>query len=159
MMMIRPAPLMLAAALVLAACRGDEQPAGVIPQEKFIAANVAVRSLPDGATAQERAAVLRKHGVTERQLKAWVNGHARDPETLAKAWERIAFQLDSLSNPTPVPQSHPSTTPADTQNPHPRPGQMADSVIIARPAPPPPATAVGTPRVRQPPLRQRPRVQ
>jgi hypothetical protein len=144
MMMIRRLPLFLAATLALAACGGDEQPAGVIPQEKFVAANVAVRSLPDGATAQERAAALRKQGVTERQLKAWVVGHARNPETLAKAWERIAFQLDSLSNPTPVPQPHPSTTPGTTHVPPSRPAGMADSVGLA--PPPPPPTAVNRPR-------------
>src|SRR5687768_9156241 len=44
MMMIRRTRLLLAATLVLAACGKDEQPAGVIPADKFVAANVAVRS-------------------------------------------------------------------------------------------------------------------
>jgi hypothetical protein len=159
-MMIRRAPLLLAATLALAACGGDETPAGVIPQEKFVAANVAVRSLPEGATPQERAAALRKHGVTEVQLKAWVHGHVREPETLAKAWEQIAFKLDSLSNPTPIPTPHPSTTPAGSgQVLPPNPAQMSDSVAVAGPPPPPPpATAIGAPTGRRPPPR-RPRVQ
>jgi hypothetical protein len=143
MMMIRRLPLFLAATLALAACGGDDQPAGVIPQEKFVSANVAVRSLPDGATAQERAAALRKHGVTERQLKAWVEGNARDPETLAKAWERIAFQLDSLSNPTMHVPPAPSPAPGTARVPPSRPAGVADSVGLA---PPPPPTAVNRPR-------------
>lgn len=147
-MMIRRAPLILAATLVLAACGGDEQPAGVIPREKFVAANVAVRSLPDGATAEERAAVLRKHGVTDRQLRAWVAGHTRDPETLAKAWEEIAFKLDSVANPPVGPIPQPSPPPPGSSVPPTRPPGMADS-LHAAPPPPPPA-AVGEPRGRYP---------
>lgn len=151
-MMIRRASLVLAATLALAACGGDEQPAGVIPREKFIAANVALRSMPDGATPAERAAVLRKHGVTERQLKAWVNGNMRDPGTLAKAWEEIAFKLDSGANPPvgPVPQPSPSASPPGAQVPPARPAGMADSPRIVPAPPPPPPAAVGEPRGRYP---------
>jgi hypothetical protein len=162
MMMIRRARLLLAATLILAACGRDEQPAGVIPEAKFVAANVAVRSLPDGATPEERTAVLRKHGVTDRQLKGWVNGHARDPETLARAWEQIAFRLDSLSNPTVPPQPHPMPTPPGSKVPPPRPRQMADSVVVTAlpPPPPPPTTAVSAPPPGGArPRRQRARVQ
>ncbi|WP_420128783.1 hypothetical protein [Longimicrobium sp.] len=152
---IRRPRLILATALLLAACGNDEQPAGVIPPEKFVAANVAVRSLPDDASARERAAVLRKHGVTEVQLKAWVNGHARDPETLAKAWEQIAFRLDSLSNPTVPPPPAPTTP--DGQVPPPRPAEMADSVITR--LPPPPPDRVGDPRMAPPRPGRKPAVQ
>jgi hypothetical protein len=73
----------------------------VIPREKFVRANVAVRSLGDDAPASRRAEVLRRHGVTERQLKAWVRAQSSDPETLAKAWEEIAFKLDSVGGLAP----------------------------------------------------------
>ncbi|HEX5871812.1 MAG TPA: hypothetical protein VFY65_15395 [Longimicrobium sp.] len=149
MMMIRRVPLVLAATFALAACGGDEQPAGVIPREKFVAANVAVRSLPDGATPEERAAVLRKHGVTDKQLRAWVTGHAGDPETLAKAWEQIAFRLDSLSNPAMPPVPQPSPTGPGSRVPPPRPQGMGDSAVIA-PPPPPPAAVGEEPRGQYP---------
>jgi hypothetical protein len=154
-MMIRRASLVLAATLALAACGGDEQPAGGIPREKFVAANVALRSMPDGATPAERAAVLRKHGVTQRQLKAWVAGNTREPATLAKAWEEIAFKLDSGANPPVGPTSPPPPTAPGAQVPPPRPPGMADSLRVV--LPPPPA-AVGETRGRYP-RRQRHQVQ
>jgi hypothetical protein len=147
-MMIRRASLVLAAVLALAACGGDEQPAGGIPREKFVAANVALRSMPDGATPAERAAVLRKHGVTERQLKAWITGNTRDPATLAKAWEEIAFKLDSGANPPVGPTSapQPSPPPPGSQVPPARPPGMADSLGIVPAPPPPPPAAIGEQR-------------
>lgn len=96
--------LLLAAALLLAACGGkSDASGGGIPRERFVAANVAVRALPDSATPAERKAALKKAGVTERQLRAWVNLHARDPETLAKTWEEIAFKVDSVAGGPPPP--------------------------------------------------------
>lgn len=158
MMMIRRAPLLLAAALVLAACGKDEEPAGVIPREKFVAANVALRSLPDGATPEQKAAALRKHGVTDKQLKAWINGHARDPQAVAEAWEQIAFRLDSLSNPTAhVPLPAPRPVPGSKVPPA-RPVEMAESVVTALPPPPPQPSKIGA-RPGGPPRRQRARVQ
>jgi hypothetical protein len=146
MMMIRRAPLLLAAALLLAACGKDEEPAGVIPRDKFVAANVALRSLPDGATPEQKAAALRKHGVTDKQLKAWVNGHARDPQTVAEAWEQIAFRLDSLSNPTASPTPPPPGKTPGGNVPPARPAAMADSVVTA--LPPPPPSRIGPPPAR-----------
>ena len=149
-MIIRRASLAAVLAFSLAACGGDDQPAGVIPREKFVAANVELRSLPDGATPEQRAAVLRKHGVTEGQMKAWVNGNARNPGVLARAWEEIAFKLDSAGNPSSMPHP-PSSTPPAGRVPPPRPAGMAppDSVMMA-PPPPPPAAAEGEPRRRAP---------
>ena len=99
-----------------------------------MAANVALRSLPDSATPELRAATLRKHGVTEQQLKAWVNGHTREPQEMAKAWEEIAFKLDSIGSapPPPPPGSPAPGVPPTRTKPVGRPG--------ARVAPPPPST-------------------
>ncbi|HZG43643.1 MAG TPA: hypothetical protein VEY93_11810, partial [Longimicrobium sp.] len=87
----------------LAACGGDEKPSGVMAREKFVAANVAVRTLPANATDADRAAALKKQRVTEKQMKAWVNAHARDAETLSLTWEEIAKKVDSLTTQRPGP--------------------------------------------------------
>jgi hypothetical protein len=98
-------------ALALAACGGDEKPSGVMAREKFVAANVAVRTLPTNATDADRAAALKKQRVTEKQMKAWVNAHARDAETLSLAWEEIAKKVDSLTNQPVVPPGSPGDGP------------------------------------------------
>lgn len=136
---VRRALLIAVLALTAAACGRDETPAGVIPRERFIAANVALRSLPDSATPEQRTAALRKHGVTERQLKAWINGHVRQPETLAKAYEEIAFKLDSLGG---SPPSVPSIGGPAPQVPPARPRPAAvnlDTTGVRLPPPPPPS--------------------
>jgi hypothetical protein len=100
--------LVLLAALALAACQQEPQaPAGVIPPEKFVAANVAVRLLPETATQAEREAALKKAGVTDRQLRAWVTAYSRQPETLAKTWEQIAYRVDSIAGGRPLPEGSP----------------------------------------------------
>ncbi|HEY0021916.1 MAG TPA: hypothetical protein VGB24_03370 [Longimicrobium sp.] len=88
-------------ALSLAACGGDEKRSDVMAREKFVAANVAVRTLPANATDADRAAALKKQRVTEKQMKAWVNAHARDAETLSITWEEIAKKVDSLTTTPP----------------------------------------------------------
>ncbi|HEY7771513.1 hypothetical protein [Longimicrobium sp.] len=87
--------------LSLAACRGDTKPSDVMAREKFVAANVAVRTLPANATDADRAAALKKQRVTEKQMQAWVNAHARDAETLSITWEEIAKKVDSLTTHRP----------------------------------------------------------
>ncbi|HEY0014984.1 MAG TPA: hypothetical protein VGC13_01655 [Longimicrobium sp.] len=145
----------LPAALLLSACGGDEQPAGVISRDKFIAANVAVRTLPDDATPERRQEALRKHGVTDRQLKAWVTVNARDPEVLAKAWEQIAFKLDSLGGvqSTPIPASPVpgSAVPPPVRRP---PLKGRPDSVRQLPVPPPPVQEV--PPEPAPPGRRRP---
>jgi hypothetical protein len=123
-------------ALAAAACGGDKGPAGVIPREKFVAANVALRSLPDSATPQQRTATLRKHGVTERQLKAWVNGHTGEPQEMAKVWEEIAFKLDSIGG-APVPAiGRPDPRVPPSRLPHElRPVGTPDGRVAAPPPP------------------------
>lgn len=92
------------AALALAACSQEPKPpAGVIPRDRFVAANVAVRLLPETATQAERDAALKKAGVTDRQLRAFVTAYARRPEALAQTWEQIAFRVDSIAGGRPLP--------------------------------------------------------
>lgn len=126
--------LVLPALLAAAACTPEpEVPAGVISRDKFVAANVAVRSLPDTVSQARRDAALKKVGVTDRQLRTWVTVHARQPETLSKAWEDIAYKVDSVSGTQPmigggahpVPPGGPVPPPAVVGSPpppRPRPG-------------------------------------
>ena len=121
--------IVLAAGLLLAGCnRQPSATAGTIPRDRFVAANVAVRALPDSATPAQRRVALRKAGVTERQLRTWVTMHAREPETLAKAWEEIAFKVDSLSGGAPLPGAMP---PNPTVTDMPQPVRNRDSVMRA----------------------------
>ncbi|HEX2081833.1 MAG TPA: hypothetical protein VHG08_29275 [Longimicrobium sp.] len=146
--MIRRTAFISAIVLSLAACGGDDEPAGVISREKFVRANVAVRSLGDDAPAERRAEVLRRHGVTERQMKAWVRAQSRDPETLARAWEEIAFKLDSIGGLPPGGVRPPSAG-----------GTLPPSAGGTPPPPPPPSVQTGRrmPGGPPPPIRRGPR--
>jgi hypothetical protein len=149
-------------ALSLAACGGDEKPTGVMAREKFVAANVAVRTLPTNATNADRAAALKKQRVTEKQMKAWVNAHARDAETLSVTWEEIAKKVDSLTTQRPglPPDSAgagpppslggPPTIPPQSVPPGVRPRK--DSLANLAPG----ARRPGFPRPGGPPLRRPP---
>jgi len=98
--------LLLLAALIPAACTPEPKtPADVISRERFVMANVAVRTLPDSASKAQREAALRKARVTEPQMRAWVTANGRHPETLAAAWEEIAFKVDSIGGAKPAPDA------------------------------------------------------
>lgn len=88
----------LAIALLLSlasGCRGGADPG--ISQERFIAANVALRTLPQGATDEQRTEVLERYRVTADDLRRWVDARAGRPEALAEAWREVAERLDSLA--------------------------------------------------------------
>lgn len=93
MIHLRTAPLV--ALLALAACGGRDAAPGVMPRERFIAANVALRSIPDTAADADslRARALRRHRVTERDLLAFVRAQ-RDDEALSEIWGEIAMQVE-----------------------------------------------------------------
>lgn len=118
--------LLLGTLAAAGACKpAPKAPAGVISREKFVAANVAVRVLPDTVPQARRDAELKKVGVTDRQLRAWVTVYSREPETLSKAWEDIAFKVDSVGGARPVPHGGPPPPPAAAGSPpppRPRPG-------------------------------------
>ena len=128
----RTLPVLLAA-LALAACtRTPEPPAGVISREKFVAANVAVRLLPDTVPQAARDAALKKTGVSDRQLRAWVTAYSRQPETLAKTWEEIAFKVDSISGGRPLPPGAGPVPPMAAGGPPPIELPMPDSLVLRR---------------------------
>lgn len=122
------------AALALAACKREPvQPSGVIPRDKFIAANVAVRTLPDSAPQARRDAALRKVGVTDKQLRAWVTAYSRNPEALAKAWEEIAFKVDSIGGGQPLPVTPGGPPPPPSAMGSPLPPPRRDSLLNVLP--------------------------
>ncbi|MET0398367.1 MAG: hypothetical protein ABW277_16330 [Longimicrobiaceae bacterium] len=95
-------PLLAALALpaALGGCRGEYP--GTLSRERFVAVNVALRRLdPAGRdslrtaadSARARAAVLRKEGVTEKELRAFVDARRDDTEELSETWREIASRL------------------------------------------------------------------
>jgi hypothetical protein len=134
------------AALALAACKDTPgTPSGVISREKFVAANVAVRTVPDTASQAQRDAALKKAGVTDKQLRAWVTAYSRQPDALAEAWEEIAFKVDSIGGATPMQVGGPPPpSPEVLEMPRPRPDFRGDSMRVPpRRRPPPPVQAPG----------------
>ncbi|HEU0013493.1 MAG TPA: hypothetical protein VFQ45_07400 [Longimicrobium sp.] len=89
--------LALLAAAALSACGRADAAAGAIPRDRFVAANVALRLVPDTVPNADslRAAALRKHRVTAKELRAFVTAH--EAEYLAEAWKAIAERVDSLN--------------------------------------------------------------
>jgi hypothetical protein len=85
---------LLVAAALLAGCRTEAE---TISEERFVAANVALRTLPETATDEQRAAVLARYRVAPADLHAWVRANEDHPDALAAAWRRVAERLDSLA--------------------------------------------------------------
>jgi hypothetical protein len=157
---LKHALLPLLAALALPAALGGcrDEYAGTLSRERFVAVNVALRRLdPAGRdslrtaadSARARAAVLKKQGVTEEELRAFVDARRDDTEELSETWREIAARLaradsvvhadsvrrDSLSRASKDTAAARRDT-ARTTPPAPRPGAPAGE--RPRPTPPPP---------------------
>jgi hypothetical protein len=81
-------------AAVVAAC-GKKQAPGVISRERFVAANLAFRSVPDTVDNADslRAAALRRHRVTAKDLQRFVQAHARNIEYMSLIWREVGDSL------------------------------------------------------------------
>lgn len=90
--MRRIAKIALLTALSAAACsRAAEKPSDTgIPDKKFIAVMVELGS----AGPAEKSAVLRKHGVSDKQLRAFIQAHADRPKALGAVFDSIQTALD-----------------------------------------------------------------
>ena len=87
---------LLCGVLVLAGCSGGGGGGGeTIPRQKFVDANVALRSVPDTVPGTDslRVAVLRKLRVTDRELRAFVQRNGTDTELMAAVWKEVADSL------------------------------------------------------------------
>ena len=84
-------PALALAALALGGCR-EQEAQGAIPRDKFVLANVAVRSVPDTAAKGDslRRAALKKYRVSEAELRRFVELHGGKPEYMAAVWKEIA---------------------------------------------------------------------
>ena len=90
--------LAVVSALLLGGCGKEGRAApGVVSRERFIAANIAMRAVPDTAARADslRAAALQKHRLTEKELRDWVAAQ-RDPAELASVWAVIADSVDRI---------------------------------------------------------------
>jgi len=78
--------------LTAAGCGRGNRRGAAIDREKFIAANVAMRSVSDTAAKGDglRRAALRRTGVTEKDLRQFVQVNGQRPRYMADIWAAIA---------------------------------------------------------------------
>jgi hypothetical protein len=131
--------------VLLAACGDGGRREGGLDRRRFVQVNVALRLLPDSATAAQRRAVLTRFHVTDAQMKGWLDEHRNNPTALADAWDSIAHRVDSLGMKVPPP----AKTGGVPRIAVPGVGAPGDTALHAPPAgampvPPPPRSA-GTP--------------
>jgi hypothetical protein len=153
-----PTLAVLAAAVALAGCE-TKPAAGAIPRRTFVRANVDMRSVPDTVAGGDslRKAALRKHRVTEADLRKFVDVHGRDPEYLASVWREVSDSVQKrweLTFPSMAerhgvtPGAVPGTEPATAIT---RPGAIPGLETDIPGAPANPRTIVRPPDARTPP--------
>jgi hypothetical protein len=164
---------LLAAALALASagCRAKHAPRA-IPRERFVQANVDLRAVPDTVAGGDslRQAALRKHRVTEADLRRFLEVH-RNPEYLADIWREVSdslqrrFERSFPSVQERERQAGAGTIPGVEPNPLPQGISTVHAPVIERGVPkptppphqpPPPVTEPPRPMVREAPPRRPP---
>lgn len=56
-----------------------------------------VQLLPDTASYTRRAVeILREHGVTEEEMRTFVEGHGQDDDLMTRTYSRVSARLDTL---------------------------------------------------------------
>ncbi|HYJ78279.1 MAG TPA: hypothetical protein VEW03_01650, partial [Longimicrobiaceae bacterium] len=139
-------------AVLLAGCgkSGEAAPAA-IARERFVAANVAVRTATD-STQAGRDSALRLTGVTAAQLHAFVNAHARDPLYLSGVWMEVADSVEKVDTQRrrleEARAGPPDSAEAEVAIP-PAPDPATGALII--PPPPQPPSVGGPPGARSKP--------
>ena len=129
-----------ALALFLAGCGGGErEAAAAIPRARFVAANVALRTVPDTAAnaAAMRLDSLKKYRVSEKELKAFVAAHARDAEYMAEVWREISEKVEKAHE-----RTFASQQPVEGAEPGPPPPNGEPVQIVPPDGPPPPPVSV-----------------
>jgi hypothetical protein len=137
--MIRPIGGAALLALSLAACGGGRDASAAIPRERFVAANVELRTVPD--TVRDAAALreqaLKAHRVTDEELKAFVAAHGGDATYMADVWREISHKVDSAYEATLAVRNGDDAHPDDDSG---------------EPTPPIPPGIVDGPRTIEPPM-------
>jgi hypothetical protein len=110
--------LVAAMAASSTACGGRKTPDGTISTERFIEMNVALRQIVGDApdAAERRDSVLHAYGVTEDQLRNYVDAHRADAAHLAEVWDEIRSRLQVAADSVAAIPIHPTpdTAAADT---------------------------------------------
>ncbi|HEX8696000.1 MAG TPA: hypothetical protein VF746_26530 [Longimicrobium sp.] len=157
-MRITALPALAALALAVAACGGRDA-AAAIPRARFVAANVALRTVPDtaGDAAALRQAALKQHRVTEKDLTRFVAAHRRDAEFMAEVWKEIAREVEKVHDARSRPAAgRPGAPPVATMPtpPVPAPGQPTRPTMMPTPPPgvPPSAGRPPVPATKPPRL-------
>jgi len=154
----------------LAACTGGKQRGGdAISRAKFVQSNADLRSVPDTAAKGDslRAAALKKHRVTEADLRRFVVVHGRDPEYMATVWREVSDSVQQRYDRS-FPLLHPTHENPDVPMNPPNPAGRPTVIGQQQPPPPngvpprmpqrprPPRMPANLPRV-QPPVNPQPR--
>jgi hypothetical protein len=147
------AMIVAGAALCVAftACTGKKQGPPVISRTRFVQANADLRSVPDTAANGDslREAALKKHRVSEAELRRFVVAHQRDAEYMATVWREIADSVQKRYDRS-FPLSHPTTE--HPMVPNQPPGGQPPAVNTPAGQPRPPVVkAPGEPRQPQRP--------
>jgi hypothetical protein len=153
--------------VAVAACTGRKDGPAAISRERFVQANVDLRSVPDTAARGDslRAAALRRHRVSDADLRRFVNVHQRNLEYMAAVWREIADSVQKrydrsfpLSHPTgehpevPPPAVPPTAAPRQPPSPGNQPPVARNRPPVAGNQPPVAAPPRGlTPQRPHPP--------
>jgi hypothetical protein len=92
--------ILLLVLLATLGCRREDVTTG-IADEHFIEVVVQLRRAAaetrgtDAAFAARRDAILREAGITEDQLRAYVEAHGRDIDHMAEVWDSINARLST----------------------------------------------------------------
>ncbi|HSU13751.1 hypothetical protein [Longimicrobium sp.] len=141
--------------VALAACTGKKQAPTAISRTKFVQANADLRSVPDTVPNGDRLreAALKKHRVSEADLRRFVTVHQRNTEYMATVWREIADSVQKRYDRS-FPLQHPTTEHPHVPNQPPGATPVpAGEPVPATPAGPPPTvnTPAGQPRQPQRP--------
>jgi hypothetical protein len=100
----RSAALAIVLLAPLGCDRASQASANTIPDERFVGAYVAISRVEGDSVRLDsiRAAVLAEQGVTEEQMRAFVDARSGNPLQLAAVWDRIRERLSEIPH-TPVP--------------------------------------------------------
>lgn len=96
--MLRPLTVLLTAAS-LAGCSDDPEPQH-IDRATFVAAYTDLRlaARDDRFDDGVRDSILDAHGISEEELRTFVDAHAADPTVLSEAWKAVTERMAAIDS-------------------------------------------------------------